>query len=169
LIAIPDFAAGAMENWGAVTYRETVLLVDEELSSTANRQWVALVVAHELAHMWFGNLVTMEWWTHLWLNEGFATYIEYLAVSNIFPDWHVWTQFVYMDHSKALELDGLKNTHPIEVEVHHPGEISEIFDTVSYSKGASIIRMWLVIWVQKPFKKVLGVILKNINIPMQKH
>ena len=141
LIAIPDFASGAMENWGAVTYRETALLVDEELTSTANKQWVALVIAHELAHMWFGNLVTMEWWTHLWLNEGFASYIEYLAVDHIFPDWHIWTQFVYMDHAKALELDGLANTHPIEVEVHHPSEISEIFDAVSYSKGASIIRM----------------------------
>ena len=161
LIAIPDFAAGAMENWGAVTYRETVLLVDEELSSTANRQWVALVVAHELAHMWFGNLVTMEWWTHLWLNEGFATYIEYLAVSNIFPDWHVWTQFVYMDHSKALELDGLKNTHPIEVEVHHPGEISEIFDTVSYSKGASIIRMLASYLGAETFQKGLRSYLKK--------
>lgn len=141
LIAIPDFAAGAMENWGAVTYRETALLVDEQLSSTANKQWIALVIAHELAHMWFGNLVTMQWWTHLWLNEGFASYIEYLAVDNLFPKWKVWTQFVFMDHCRALELDSLKNTHPIEVEVQHPKEISEIFDAVSYSKGASIIRM----------------------------
>jgi|WetSurMetagenome_2_1015567.scaffolds.fasta_scaffold00374_4 puromycin-sensitive aminopeptidase len=161
LIAIPDFASGAMENWGAVTYRETALLVDEELSSTANKQWVALVIAHELAHMWFGDLVTMEWWTHLWLNEGFASYIEYLAVDHIFPDWHVWTQFVYMDHSKALELDGLKNTHPIEVEVHHPSEISEIFDTVSYSKGASIIRMLASYLGEKTFRKGLNAYLKK--------
>ncbi len=161
LIAIPDFAAGAMENWGAVTYRETALLVDEELSSTANRQWVALVIAHELAHMWFGDLVTMEWWTHLWLNEGFASYIEYLAVDHIFPDWHIWTQFVYLDHSKALELDGLKNTHPIEVEVRHPSEISEIFDAVSYSKGASIIRMLAVYLGEKVFQKGLQTYLKN--------
>lgn len=141
LIAIPDFAAGAMENWGAVTYRETALLVDPENSSTANTQWVALVIAHELAHQWFGNLVTMEWWTHLWLNEGFASYMEYVAVNDMFPEWSIWTQFVYMDHSHALELDGLKSTHPIEVEVNHPAEISEIFDEVSYSKGASVIRM----------------------------
>lgn len=161
LIAIPDFASGAMENWGAVTYRETALLVDEELSSTANKQWVALVVAHELAHMWFGNLVTMEWWTHLWLNEGFASYIEYLAVDKIFPSWKIWTQFVYMDHSKALELDGLKNTHPIEVEVHHPGEISEIFDAVSYSKGASIIRMLATYLGEEIFKKGLQIYLKK--------
>ena len=141
LIAIPDFAAGAMENWGAVTYRETALLVDDEHSATINKQWVALVIAHEFAHQWFGNLVTMEWWTHLWLNEGFASYIEYLAVDHIFPEWDIWSQFVNMDHSRALELDGLQNTHPIEVEVNNPTEINEIFDAVSYSKGASIIRM----------------------------
>ncbi len=141
LVAIPDFAAGAMENWGAVTYRETALLVDPENSSTHNKQWVALVIAHELAHQWFGNLVTMEWWTHLWLNEGFASYMEYVAVNHMFPEWNIWTQFVYMDHARALELDGLKNTHAIEVEVNHPAEISEIFDEVSYSKGASVIRM----------------------------
>jgi len=161
LIAIPDFASGAMENWGAITYRETALLVDEELSSTANKQWVALVIAHELAHMWFGNLVTMEWWTHLWLKEGFASYIEYLAVDHVFPKWHIWTQFVYMDHAKALELDGLKNTHPIEVEVHHPSEISEIFDAVSYSKGASIIRMLASYLGAEKFRKGLQVYLKK--------
>ncbi|MGE5041388.1 MAG: M1 family metallopeptidase [Candidatus Levyibacteriota bacterium] len=141
LIAIPDFAAGAMENWGAVTYRETALLVDPENTSTHNKQWVALVIAHELAHQWFGNLVTMEWWTHLWLNEGFASYMEYVAVNHLFPEWNVWTQFVYMDHARALELDSLANTHPIEVDVSHPAEISEIFDDVSYAKGASVIRM----------------------------
>ena len=161
LIAIPDFASGAMENWGAVTYRETALLVDEELSSTANKQWVALVIAHELAHMWFGNLVTMEWWTHLWLNEGFASYIEYLAVDSIFPKWNIWTQFVYMDHAKALELDGLRNTHPIEVEAHHPPEISEIFDAVSYSKGASIIRMLASYLGKDSFQKGLQIYLKK--------
>lgn len=141
MIAIPDFSAGAMENWGAVTYRETAILFDPEHSSTGNKQWVALVIAHELAHQWFGNLVTMEWWTHLWLNEGFASYIEYLAVDHLFPEWDIWTQFVTADLQTALSLDALKNTHPIEVEVHHPSEISEIFDAVSYQKGASVIRM----------------------------
>jgi puromycin-sensitive aminopeptidase len=87
MIAVPDFASGAMENWGAITYRESALLVDEENSSLSNKQWVALVIAHELAHQWFGNLVTMRWWTHLWLNEGFASYIEYLAVDKLFPTW----------------------------------------------------------------------------------
>ncbi len=141
LIAIPDFSHGAMENWGAVTYRESALLVDPEHSSAANKQWVALVIAHELAHQWFGNLVTMEWWTHLWLNEGFASYIEYLAVDHLFPAWDIWTQFAYHDLNPALELDSLKHTHPIEVEVHHPNEIGEIFDEISYSKGSSVIRM----------------------------
>lgn len=141
LIAIPDFAAGAMENWGAITYRESALLVDPEHSSTMNKQWVALVIAHELAHQWFGNLVTMEWWTHLWLNEGFASYIEYLAVDHMFPSWNIWTQFLHADMRRALTMDGLKHTHSIEVEVHHPSEIAAVFDAVSYSKGASIIRM----------------------------
>jgi puromycin-sensitive aminopeptidase len=161
LIAIPDFAAGAMENWGAITYRETALLVDDEHTATINKQWVALVIAHELAHQWFGNLVTMEWWTHLWLNEGFASYIEYLAVDHIFPEWDIWTQFVYMEHSRALELDGLANTHPIEVEVHHPSEISEIFDAVSYSKGASIIRMLAEYLGEDFFRKGLQKYLKK--------
>ena len=141
LLAIPDFAAGAMENWGAVTYRETAILVDPENSSAATKQRVAVVIAHELAHQWFGNLVTMEWWTHLWLNEGFASWIEYLAVDYLFPEWDIWTQFVFSDFSRALHLDGLRHSHPIEVEVKHPSEINEIFDAVSYSKGASIIRM----------------------------
>ncbi|HUQ85469.1 MAG TPA: M1 family metallopeptidase [Candidatus Limnocylindrales bacterium] len=161
LIAIPDFAAGAMENWGAVTYRETALLVDPINTSTVNKQWVAIVIAHELAHQWFGNLVTMEWWTHLWLNEGFASYIEYFAVDHIFPEWDMWTQFVYMDQSRALDLDGLENTHSIEVEVHNPTEISEIFDSVSYSKGATIIRMLAEYLGPDVFRKGLQVYLKK--------
>ncbi len=141
MIAIPDFESGAMENWGAITYRETAILVDEEHSSLSNKQWVALVISHELAHQWFGNLVTMHWWTDLWLNEGFASYIEYLAVDKLFPDWKIWDQFLTSDTAVALRLDALANSHPIEVKVNHPSEINEIFDAVSYSKGASVIRM----------------------------
>lgn len=155
LIAIPDFAAGAMENWGAVTYRESMLLIDEAMSSTANKQWVALVIAHELAHQWFGNLVTMEWWTHLWLNEGFASFIEYLAIDHIFPGWDIWTQFVATEMAEAFRLDSLKNTHPIEVAVGHPAEISEIFDKVSYAKGASVLRMLMSYLGEKDFQKGL--------------
>ncbi|XP_072515887.1 puromycin-sensitive aminopeptidase [Salminus brasiliensis] len=141
LIAIADFAAGAMENWGLVTYRETALLIDPKNSCASSRQWVALVVGHELAHQWFGNLVTMEWWTHLWLNEGFASWIEYLCVDHCFPEYDIWTQFVSADYTRALDLDALDNSHPIEVNVGHPSEVDEIFDAISYSKGASVIRM----------------------------
>ncbi len=161
LIAIPDFAAGAMENWGAVTYRETTVLVDPIHSSTATRQRVALVIAHELAHQWFGNLVTMEWWTHLWLNEGFASYMEYVALNAIFPEWKLWDRFVYEEHARALSLDALKNTHAIEIDVHHPGEISEIFDAVSYSKGATVIRMLAQYLGETTFKKGLRHYLKT--------
>ncbi|OMO51182.1 Peptidase M1, alanine aminopeptidase/leukotriene A4 hydrolase [Corchorus capsularis] len=144
MIAIPDFALGAMENYGLVTCREMALLYDEQHSAAANKQtviFVALyVVAHELAHQWFGNLVTMEWWTHLWLNEGFATWVSYLATDSLFPEWKIWTQF--LDQSTGgLRLDGLAESHPIEVEINHASEINEIFDDISYRKGASIIRM----------------------------
>jgi len=161
LIALPDFASGAMENWGAVTYRESALLVDPEHSSIHNTQWVALVIAHELAHQWFGNLVTMEWWTHLWLNEGFASWIEYLAVDHIFPEWNIWTQFVRQDLSRALQLDALENTHPIEIPVRNTDEIGEIFDAVSYSKGASVIRMIADYIGEKKFRRGLGHYLKR--------
>ncbi|HBA46032.1 hypothetical protein A2W67_03555 [Candidatus Nomurabacteria bacterium RIFCSPLOWO2_02_40_28] len=161
MIAIPDFQSGAMENWGAVTYRESALLVDENHSSVSNKQWVALVIAHELAHQWFGNLVTMEWWTHLWLNEGFATYIEYLAVDKLFPKWDIWTQFSTNDLGRALHLDALLNTHPIEIPVHHPDEIGEIFDEVSYAKGASVIRMLASYLGEKDFRAGLHHYLKK--------
>ena len=161
LIAIPDFSAGAMENWGAITYRESALLVDPKHSSTSTKQWVALVIAHELAHQWFGNLVTMEWWTHLWLNEGFASYIEYLAVDKLFPSWNIWTQFAYLDQSRAFALDCLKHTHPIEVPVHHPDEIAEVFDEISYSKGASVIKMIADYLGEKDFRDGLRYYLKK--------
>ncbi|XP_077968024.1 puromycin-sensitive aminopeptidase-like [Styela clava] len=141
LIAIADFCAGAMENWGLVTYRESALLIDEDNSSAHARQWVSLVVCHELAHQWFGNLVTMEWWTHLWLNEGFASFMEYLATDHCHPKFDIWTQFVSHDYMRGIDLDALDNSHPIEVPVGHPEEIDEIFDAISYSKGASVIRM----------------------------
>lgn len=141
LLAIPEFAAGAMENWGCITFRETTLLVDENNSSLANKQYVALVIAHELAHQWFGNLVTMDWWDDLWLNEGFASWIEYLAVDDLFPQWSMWTNFVSDDYSGALQLDALDSSHPIRIHVSDPQEINEIFDAITYRKGASVIRM----------------------------
>lgn len=141
MVAVGDFAFGAMENWGLITYRETRLLIDDLNSSVSDRQSVALTVAHEIAHQWFGNLVTMEWWTHLWLNEGFASFAEYLCVDELFPSYRIWVQFVTSAYSRALELDGLHNSHPIEVPVQRPSDIDEIFDAISYSKGASIIKM----------------------------
>ena len=140
-LAIPDFAAGAMENWGCITYRETALLVDPENSSAGTRQRVAEVVAHEMAHMWFGDLVTMEWWDDLWLNESFATWVGTKAVDWLFPEWSMWTQFVNMDTNRAFSLDSLKNSHPIEQEVANPAEVSQLFDAISYSKGGSVLRM----------------------------
>ena len=161
MIAIPDFSSLAMENWGAITFREIGLLVDEAHTSTATRELVAIVIAHELAHQWFGNLVTMEWWTHLWLNEGFASYIPYLAIDTLFPEWDIWSQFATDDLAIALHLDALRHTHPIEVDVHDPNEIGEIFDAVSYSKGASVIRMLAEYLGDKDFKKGLTFYLKK--------
>lgn len=141
MIALPDFASGAMENWGLVTYREQCMIVDPKNTSLPTKQYVAMVVAHELAHQWFGNLVTMRWWTDLWLNEGFASWIEYLAVDHIFPEWDMWTQFVVDEQQSAMKLDALDNTHSIEVPINHPDEIRSIFDAISYNKGASVIHM----------------------------
>lgn len=141
MIALPDFASGAMENWGLITYREQCMLVDPKNTSLGTKQYVAMVVAHELAHQWFGNLVTMKWWTDLWLNEGFASWIEYLAVDHLYPDWDMWTQFIIDEQQSALKLDALENTHAIEAPINHPDEIRSIFDAISYNKGASVIHM----------------------------
>ena len=141
LVALPDFASGAMENWGCITFRETALIVDPKNTSLVTKQYVALVVAHELAHQWFGNLVTMRWWTDLWLNEGFASWIEYLAVDKLFPNWDVWTQFIVDEQEQGLRPDSLRNTHPVEVAINHPDEIRTIFDSISYQKGSSVINM----------------------------
>jgi len=160
MIAIPDFAAGAMENYGLVTYRESALLYDEQLSSASNKQQVAITVAHELAHQWFGNLVTMEWWTHLWLNEGFASWVSYLAVESIFPEWNNWTQFLD-ETTSGLRLDALSESHPIEVEVNHASEIDAIFDSISYDKGASVIRMLQSYLGADRFQKALASYIKK--------
>ncbi|TMW67946.1 hypothetical protein Poli38472_007618 [Pythium oligandrum] len=141
MVAIPDFL-GAMENWGLVTYTETYLLVDEKLTSHEVKIDAARTVCHELSHQWFGNLVTMDWWTGLWLNEGFAQYMEFDAVNAIFPEWKVWELFVQeVLMGSALVKDAMVTSHPIEVEVHHPSEVDEIFDVISYHKGASVVRM----------------------------
>jgi tricorn protease interacting factor F2/3 len=140
LIAVPEFAAGAMENWGAITFREIALLIDKDSSIRAKKQ-VAEVIAHEISHQWFGDLVTMKWWDDLWLNESFATFMAFKATDSMFPQWVVWQDFVHGETAGALGRDSLVNTHSIEVKVNSPSEIEEIFDDISYGKGASIIRM----------------------------
>ncbi|VAI31870.1 unnamed protein product [Triticum turgidum subsp. durum] len=160
MVAIPDFAAGAMENYGLVTYREVALLFDDKSSSASSRQSVAITVAHELAHQWFGNLVTMEWWTHLWLNEGFATWVSHLAVDSFFPQWNIWTQFLDST-TTALRLDSLETSHPIEVEIHHASEVDQIFDAISYDKGASVIRMLQSYLGAERFQKAMASYMKK--------
>nr|CCC94954.1 putative aminopeptidase [Trypanosoma congolense IL3000] len=160
LLAIPDFAAGAMENWGLITYRETALLCDSE-SSASQVYYVALVVAHELAHQWFGNLVTMQWWKELWLNESFATFMEYWAVDKIFPEWHVFTQFVHDEGTRAFQLDSMRSSHPVEVDVMVAQEIDDIFDAISYSKGGSIVRMAVNFIGEEAFQKGMSEYLKH--------
>ena len=140
LLAIPDFAAGAMENLGAITFRETALLVDESASSHAELERVADVVAHENAHMWFGDLVTMSWWNGIWLNEAFATFMEMLAVDAWKPEWQRWVTFG-VSRAAALSLDGLHSTRPIEFEVKSPRDADAMFDVLTYEKGASVLRM----------------------------
>ena len=141
LIAVPDFAAGAMENWGAITFRETILLYDEKTSSTRTKQFIAEVISHEIAHQWFGNLVTMKWWNDLWLNESFATFMATKFVDKFYPKWDLWNQFVEDAMNVAMGLDSLKTTHKIDVQVNSPSEIREIFDAISYDKGGCVLRM----------------------------
>ncbi len=141
LIAIPDFASGAMENWGAITFRETILLYDPKTSSTRTKQYIAEVISHEIAHQWFGNLVTMKWWNDLWLNESFATFMATKFVDKFYPEWDLWNQFVEDAMNAAMGLDSLKNTHPIDVKVNSTSEIREIFDAISYDKGGCVLRM----------------------------
>jgi puromycin-sensitive aminopeptidase len=140
LIAIPDFASGAMENLGAITFRETALLVDEQKATRAELERVADVVSHENAHMWFGDLVTMKWWNGLWLNEAFATFMEMLAVDAWKPEWRRWDSFT-ISRAAAMQVDGLKSTRPIEYPVEKPEEAAGMFDVLTYEKGASVLRM----------------------------
>ncbi|KAL1848037.1 hypothetical protein Plec18170_008212 [Paecilomyces lecythidis] len=141
LLAVHEFAMGAMENWGLVTYRTTAVLFDEAKSDARYKNRIAYVVAHELAHQWFGNLVTMDWWNELWLNEGFATWVGWLAVDHFYPEWNIWSQFVAEGVQQAFQLDSLRASHPIEVPVRNALEVDQIFDHISYLKGSSVIRM----------------------------
>ena len=132
---------GAMENWGLVTYRETALMIDEATASPQQKQRVAIVVAHELAHQWFGNLVTMSWWDGLWLNEGFAAYMEHYCSDVLFPEYKMWEQFTTGGFSNAQRLDALKSSHPVIVPIKHAEEVEQVFDAISYNKGSTVVNM----------------------------
>ncbi|KAM3964208.1 glutamyl aminopeptidase [Aphomia sociella] len=141
MIAIPDYVSGATEHWGLITYRETSFLVDESSASSKNKISVANTIAHELAHMWFGNLVTMKWWDEVWLNEGFASYMQVKALNAIEPSWTMLDQFLTKTLHSVLTTDAKLSSHPIVQTVDTPDEITAIFDSISYNKGASILRM----------------------------
>ncbi|QSS64262.1 aminopeptidase [Histoplasma capsulatum] len=141
MVAVPDFSAGAMENWGLITYRIVDVLYDESSAGAAAKQRIAETVQHELAHQWFGNLVTMDFWDGLWLNEGFATWMSWYSCNVFYPEWKVWESYVIDNLQMALSLDSLRSSHPVEVPVYRADEISQIFDAISYSKGSSVLRM----------------------------
>ncbi|CAL9697081.1 unnamed protein product [Knipowitschia caucasica] len=163
-IALPDFNAGAMENWGLITYRETALLYDSSFSSNGNKERIATIIAHELAHMWFGNLVTLRWWNDLWLNEGFASYVEYLGADAVEKDWGMKDLMVLNDVHRVFAIDALTSSHPLsskEEDIQKPEQISELFDAISYSKGASVLRMLDGFLTEEVFKSGLQTYLKQ--------
>lgn len=140
-VAVPDFSAGAMENWGLVTYREACLIVDES-TSTSTKQHTATVIAHEVSHQWFGNLVTMRWWDDLWLNESFANMMEYVAIDTLFPQWKIWNEFASYESLAALRRDSLPGVQPVKLPVNHPDEIGTLFDpAIVYAKGGKLLNM----------------------------
>ncbi|KAK0428404.1 hypothetical protein QR680_010784 [Steinernema hermaphroditum] len=141
LIALDDFSEGAMENWGMVTFRDAMLLYNEARSTEKSREVVALVVCHEIAHQWFGNYVTMKWWSDLWLNEGFANYMEYLCADDLYPEWNVLNDFYVENFVQSMLLDGFSSSHAVSNDVEDPAQIGSMFDVISYQKGASLIQM----------------------------
>uniref|UniRef100_A0A9L0SL70 Aminopeptidase n=1 Tax=Equus caballus TaxID=9796 RepID=A0A9L0SL70_HORSE len=158
-LLLPDFNAGAMENWGLVTYRENSLLFDPLSSSSSNKERVVTVIAHELAHQWFGNLVTVAWWNDLWLNEGFASYVEYLGADYAEPTWNLKDLIVVNDVYPVMAVDALASSHPLTTpadEVNTPAQISEMFDSIAYNKGASVLRMLSDFLTEELFKKGLA-------------
>ncbi|GMI25629.1 hypothetical protein TeGR_g13324, partial [Tetraparma gracilis] len=155
MVAIPEFAMGAMENWGLVTYREVDLLIDPVKASSAQRQRVCSVVTHELAHQWFGNLVTMAWWDDLWLNEGFASWTENMAADALFPEWKMWEQYTVDSAAAALRLDAMRSSHPIQVPIRHAEEVEEVFDAISYCKGSYVVKMVHAVLGRENFQKGL--------------
>ena len=141
-VALPDFSSGAMENWGLITYRESCLLADPELTPESSRRFIATVIAHELSHQWFGNLVTMQWWNDLWLNESFANMMEYVAIDALHPEWRMWEDFATNEVTAALRRDSLDGVQSVQADVNHPDEISTLFDpAIVYAKGGRLLFM----------------------------
>ena len=141
-VALPDFSAGAMENWGCVTYREAYLLLDPDNTSLEMKQLVATVIAHELAHQWFGDLVTMKWWDNLWLNESFANMMEYVAIDALEPNWKIWEMFQTSEVPAALQRDATDGVQSVHVMVNDPAEIDALFDSaIVYAKGSRMLVM----------------------------
>ena len=141
-VALPDFSSGAMENWGLITYRESCLLADPELTPESSRRFIATVIAHELSHQWFGNLVTMNWWNDLWLNESFANMMEYVAIDALHPEWRMWEDFATNEATAALRRDSLDGVQSVQADVNHPDEISTLFDpAIVYAKGGRLLVM----------------------------
>ena len=141
-LGLPDFSAGAMENWGLVTYREAYLLLDPDNTSLEMKKLVATVITHELAHQWFGDLVTMKWWDNLWLNESFANMMEYLSVDGLEPDWHIWEMFQTSEAASALNRDATDGVQPIQMEINDPADIDSVFDgAIVYAKGSRMLVM----------------------------
>ncbi|XP_015435663.1 PREDICTED: uncharacterized protein LOC107191201 [Dufourea novaeangliae] len=140
MVGLPDFASGAMENWGLMTFKERYVLYSREESTTASQQSITTVISHEIAHQWFGNMVSPAWWKYIWLSEGFATYFEYFATARV-TDWNLESQFVVDYLHSALDVDSSSSSHAMTHEVYSPTEISELFDTISYAKAGSVIRM----------------------------
>ncbi|XP_020941054.1 endoplasmic reticulum aminopeptidase 2 isoform X3 [Sus scrofa] len=162
LVAIPDFESGAMENWGLVTYRETSLLFDPKTSSTSDKLWVTKVIAHELAHQWFGNLVTMEWWNDIWLNEGFATYMELISVNVTYPELQFDNIFLN-DCFEVIKSDSLNSSRPVSKQAETPTQIQEMFDDISYKKGACLLNMLKDFLSEEKFKKGIIHYLKKFS------
>jgi aminopeptidase N len=155
-IAVPDFAVGAMENWGLITYRESCLLMDPISESQSAREWLTTIMSHELSHQWFGDLVTMRWWDNLWLNESFANIMEYMAVDALFPEWHVWNSFVSHEALLALRRDSTAGVQSVYMPVNDPAEIAALFDSsIVYAKGGRLLYMLMNYVGHEDFRKGL--------------
>ncbi len=155
-LAVPDFAFGAMENLGCIIYRETALLTDPESATTAELTRILDVIAHELAHMWFGDLVTMRWWNGIWLNEAFASFMEMKATDAMRPEWKRWLTFAGLERTWAYGVDSLASTRPVEFEVRSPAEANEMFDALTYGKGSAVLRMMEQYLGEETFREGVG-------------